>query len=98
MGSQVLEGFAIAFYSTTDGEQILLQMHDADNLGAGFDTDYREFTTIYINDQEVFLFESTGDYEHIIIWQKGNTVFQVLSNIDLSKLIWLTESLIAIYS
>jgi len=95
MGSQVTENFSVSTYLNADGKQIIVQQHNASSIGTGIDTDYREFSTIYIKEQEVFLFESIDGVMHnVIMWQQDNVVFQVFANINIEEMISLIKNLI----
>ena len=93
-GSHAFENFTVRSYVNADGQQIIIQQHLGVNLGSAIDNDYRNFTTIYINEREVFLFESIDINEHhVAMWQHGSDVFQVQAYIDVSELLVLVTTI-----
>jgi len=95
VGSQTLDHIIISSYTNLDNEQIIVSQHYGINLGTAIDIEYREFTTIYLNGQQIFLFEAMSSQEHTIaIWQKNGIVFQVHTYVDVQEVLLFVNSLL----
>ena len=92
--SQKSDNISISIYRNDDGEQIIFQQHVGANLRTAIDNDYRDFLPKYIHSQEAYLFESDGEEYHVVMWAEENTVYIILSKIDISELLALVEELI----
>ena len=92
IGSNVLDHLTVSIYQNSECSQILVSQHHAKNLSAAIDTDYRDFTTIHINNHEIFLFESVDNQEHhVAMWQADGIVFQIHTYIDINEMFLFIE-------
>ena len=96
VGSHAFDNLLIATYVNAVGEQIIWQQHISGNLRTAIDTAYREFSTITLNNQDAFLFESTDDEaQHIIIWERNRIVFQIFTNTNIEQALAIAEALMS---
>jgi len=92
---QSLGQITISTYENMDGGQITVTQSRGGNLGMAIDTDYRDFTTQYINGRQVFLFESLDIQErHVARWEVGETVFHVHAYIGIQEFLLFLEYLL----
>jgi len=97
-GTKVFDTLAISTYQHPEGDQIIIQHLKGVDLNAGMDTDYREFSTIVLGENEctVYFFQSyTGDEHHIVMWYENNTIFQIHADIDINTIFAVVESFLA---
>ena len=92
--SQISDNKVISTYVSFDGDQIIFQQHEGTNLRIAIDNDYREFSSINIYSQEAYLFESMDEDYHVVMWAQENTVYIILSRIDVRELLMHAEAII----
>ena len=82
-------------YINDAGQQITITQREATSVRVGMDTDYREFSVIYLGNQEVYFFEGDGEeYQHVMMWTDSNIVYTILTNIDIYQFFEITERLV----
>jgi len=93
VSSQTFHSFNTVIYENAYGDQIFVQQHIASLLAISLDNELREFTSVFLNSREVHLFEALdGDVPNAVMWQHGNDVFNIVSNIAIDELLLIAES------
>jgi len=96
ISSQRLDTLSVFLFANETGERILLQQHAGMSLGVAVDNENRDFTVRQLGDYEIYIFESSGDdYPHIILWAEGDNVFNMISTIDLSRMLDIVDDFIS---
>jgi len=96
ISSQRLDTLSVFVYANEAGDRILLQQHAGMSLGVAVDNQNRDFTVRQLGDYEIYIFESSGDdYPHIILWAEGDNVFNMISTIDLNRMLDIVDDFIS---
>jgi len=96
ISSQRLDTLSVFLFANETGERILLQQHAGMSLGVAVDNENRDFTVRQLGDYEIYIFELSGDdYPHIILWAEGDNVFNMISTIDLSRMLDIVDDFIS---
>jgi len=95
LSNNQLETRSTFIYGNEIGERIIVQKHHRLSLSAAADTENREYTEQQIGNQSVYIFEATENYYmHIVMWEDGDYVFNLISSIDLDILKGIVASFI----
>ena len=96
VSSHITDLTIMTIYTNEIGQQIIIDRTEGEGLRRGVDDDYREFSQIYINSQQVFLNEATEEgLHHTAMWHSSNTVYGITSNIDIEQFFQILERLTA---
>lgn len=96
ISSQHLDNLSVWVYVSKTGDRILVQRHTGISLGVAVDNENRDFTVRQLGDYEACIFESSGyDYPHIILWAEGDYVFNMISTIDLSRMLDIVDDFLS---
>jgi len=81
-------------YQNEAGTEIIFKQYPSQSFNMLADNEDKEYTTIKINGQETYFFEATKfDKNNIAIWESNGTIFNIASEVKISELILIAESI-----
>jgi len=91
---QEMSARSIVVFSDGVGGQIIVNRNIFQSTTAIVDTEFREFTTIHLdNGLEAFLFVATDDnFTNIVIWQQGSDAISISSTAEVNDMLRMAEN------
>jgi hypothetical protein len=94
-GNYTVDGEVLETYVNQAGKQIIFQINNAGSVEFSIDSEDGKFKELAINDVDVYLYESDGENDkNVLMWNMGDAVFSLNSDIGISELIKIAESVI----
>ena len=96
VNSQILDDMSIYIFVDSRGHQIVIQQHHIGAFLFAADNEYREYTIILLNDQEMHLFMAQDAQDpSIVMWTSEEYTFVIHANIEMDNILRIAESMIA---
>jgi len=93
--TQILENLSIVIYQNADGERIIIRRGNAETMSTAISTGFADFSEVYVNGQEAFLFEAVDtDYQSALMWLIGNNVLTIVAYVDTATMFAIAENII----
>lgn len=81
-------------YEKEDGDRIIFQQWPAESSSLLVDNENTNYIEIEVSGKTAYLFQAlTEDDDSVLIWQSGDIVFQLISQVDSRELILIGESI-----